>query len=93
VDLAGVATTSSAAAEAVIVFVKTLAEVRAHAGPVVAAAKKDRVAWLVYPKAGKLHTDLNRDIVWRHMLTKGVQAVRQVAIDSVWSAMRFRPKK
>jgi hypothetical protein len=27
------------------------------------------------------------------MLKKGVQAVRQVAIDEVWSALRFRPRK
>jgi hypothetical protein len=31
-------------------------------------AKEDRIAWLAYPKAGKLDTDLNRDILWRHML-------------------------
>lgn len=44
-------------------------------------------------KAGQLDTDLNRDILWRHMLKKGVQGVSQVAIDATWSAMRFRPKK
>ena len=48
-------------------------------------------AWIAYPKAGKLDSDLNRDILWRHLLKKGVQAVRQVALDNVWSAMRFRP--
>jgi hypothetical protein len=92
VDLAGVAG-GSAKAEAVIVFVKTLAEVASRAGPAVDAAKEDRIAWLAYPKAGKLDTDLNRDILWRHMLGKGIQGVRQVALDEVWSAMRFRPKK
>jgi hypothetical protein len=93
VDLSDVAVTSSASADAVIVFAKTLAEVDAKAGPVVSAGKEDRIAWLAYPKAGKLDTDLNRDIVWKHMLKKGVQAVRQVAIDEVWSALRFRPAK
>jgi hypothetical protein len=92
VDLAGVAA-GSAKAEAVIVFVKTLAEVASRAGPAIDAAKEDRIAWLAYPKAGKLDTDLNRDILWRHMLGKGIQGVRQVALDEVWSAMRFRPKK
>ena len=92
VDLAGLAT-GSANAEAVIVFVKTLAEVASRAGPAVDAAKEDRVAWLAYPKAGKLDTDLNRDILWWHMLGKGIQGVRQIALDEVWSAMRFRPKK
>jgi len=93
VNLAGVAATGSAKAGAVIVFVKTLAEVASRAGPAVDAAKEDRIAWLAYPKAGKLDTDLNRDILWRHMLAKGIQGVRQVALDEVWSAMRFRPKK
>lgn len=92
VNLAGVAT-GSARAEAVIVFVKTLAEVASRAGPAIDAAKEDRIAWLAYPKAGKLDTDLNRDILWRHMLGKGIQGVRQVALDELWSAMRFRPKK
>jgi hypothetical protein len=31
--------------------------------------------------------------LWKHMLKKGVQAVRQVAIDDVWSALRFRSRK
>jgi len=53
VDLSDVAVTSSANADAVIVFAKTLAD----------------------------------------MLKQGVQAVRQVAIDEVWSALRFRPAK
>ena len=92
VDLEGVATTSSSTAESVIVFVRTLADVEKTAGPLVAAAREDRIAWLAYPKAGQLDTDLNRDILWRHMLKKGVSGVRQVAIDDVWSAMRFRPK-
>ena len=63
------------------------------AGVAVEAASEDRIAWIAYPKAGKLDTDLNRDILWRHLLSKGIQGVRQVALDEVWSAMRFRPKK
>lgn len=93
VDLAGLEMTSSAKADAVIVFARTLTEVDAKAGPAVEAARKDRIAWIAYPKAGQLDTDLNRDILWKHLLKKGVQAVRQVAIDEVWSALRFRPKK
>ena len=93
VDLSGVAITSSARAEGVIVFVRTLADVEANAGPVLDAAKSDRIAWLVYPKAGQLDTDLNRDILSQHMLKKGLQGVRQIAINRVWSAMRFRPKR
>jgi hypothetical protein len=93
VDLGTVATTRSAHADAVIVFARTRAQVDTKAGPAVKAAKQDRIAWVAYPKAGQLDTDLNRDILWKHLLKKGVHAVRQVAIDEVWSALRFRPKK
>jgi hypothetical protein len=93
VDLSRLAITTSAKAEAIIAFVTTLADVKANAGPVIDAAKEDRIAWLAYPKAGQLGTDLNRDVLWQHLSKKGVQGVRQVAIDDVWSAMRFRPKR
>jgi len=93
VDLGDVKVGSPPTTEGVIVFVKRLAEVDATCAPAIEAAKKDRIAWILYPKAGKLGTDLNRDILWKHLLTKGIQGVRQIAIDDVWSAMRFRPKK
>jgi hypothetical protein len=57
----------------------------------VEVAKLDGLAWIAYPKAGKLGTDLNRDILWKHMLEKGIEAVRQVSVDETWSAIRFRP--
>ncbi|MCY1016136.1 hypothetical protein [Pyxidicoccus sp. MSG2] len=93
VDLDDVVTTTSAKAEGLLVFVKNLAEVDAKCAPLIEAAKADRIAWAAYPKAGQLDTDLNRDILWRHLEKQGIQGVRQVALDSVWSAMRFRPGK
>src|SRR5688572_27284692 len=87
VRLAGVAASSAANADGVIVFARSLADLAAKAAPVVGAAKEDRIAWVVYPKGGQLGTDLNRDILWKHMVSKGIQAVRQIAIDGVWSAM------
>ena len=93
VELPGLTLTTADDADGIIVFVKELAEVEAVCEPVVEAAKADRIAWMVYPKAGQLGTDLNRDILWRHMQPKGVQGVRQIAIDEVWSAMRFRGKE
>lgn len=91
VDLGDVATTTSANADAVLVFVKKLAEVDAKCAPMVEAAKLDRIAWVAYPKAGQLDTDLNRDILWKRLLKEDIQGVRQIALDDVWSAMRFRP--
>src|SRR5690349_18211703 len=77
--------------EAVLVFAKDVAELEAHGGPALEAAKADVLAWIAYPKAGQLETDLNRDILWKHLEGRGVQPVRQVALDDVWSALRFRP--
>ena len=93
VDLDDVTTTTSAKAEALLIFVKTLAEVDAKCAPLIEAAKEDRIAWAAYPKAGQLDTDLNRDILWKHLLKQDIQGIRQISIDSVWSAIRFRPGK
>lgn len=93
VDLDDVAITTSTKAEAILVFVKTLDEVDDLCAPVVEAARADRLAWIAYPKAGQLGTDLNRDVLWQYMRKQRIQGVRQVAIDAVWSAMRFRPRK
>ena len=92
VMLTGVKTTISGG-DGVLLFVTTRAEMDRNAGPLVDMAKQEGLAWLAYPKAGQLCTDLNRDIVWKHMLARRVQAVRQIAIDEVWSALRFRPAK
>jgi hypothetical protein len=79
------------AADVVVAFVRTRAELDTHAGPALEAARQDKLAWIAYPKAGKLGTDLNRDILREALADRGVQPVRQVAIDDVWSALRFRP--
>ncbi len=91
VDLGDVDVTSLASAKDVLVFVTTAADLGRLAGPMIEAARADRLAWAAYPKAGQLGTDLNRDSLARALEKQGVQPVRQVALDEVWSAMRFRP--
>lgn len=93
VVLDGIPVTASAKADGVITFIKTIADIEKQCAAVIEAAQQDRLAWIVYPKAGQLGTDLNRDILWKYMLKKEIQGVRQIAIDDVWSAMRFRPGK
>ena len=78
-------------ADAVLAFVRTRADLDTVAAPAIEAALGDRLAWIAYPKAGKLGTDLNRDILREALEAKGVQPVRQIAVDEVWSALRFRP--
>ena len=60
-------------------------------GPVIDAARADRLAWIGYPKGGQLGTDLNRDRLVQALSGQGIQPVRQVSVDATWSALRFRP--
>lgn len=83
--------TSMESRDGVLAFAKNLRELDATCGAVIQAAKEDRVAWVAYPKAGQPETDINRDILWRYLEKRGIRGVRQIAIDSVWSALRFRP--
>ena len=83
-----VGTTTDAA---LLVFVKARAELDAHRGAIVAAASVDRLTWVAYPKGGQLHTDLKRDSLAATLAESGIRAVRQVSLDEVWSALRFRP--
>jgi hypothetical protein len=77
-------------ADAVIVFVTRKNDLDS-AGQAVAAARADRLAWIGYPKGGQLGTDLNRDRLVAALADQGVQPVRQISINDVWSALRFRP--
>jgi hypothetical protein len=79
------------AADAVVAFARNKAELDTVAAPAIEAARQDKLAWIAYPKAGKLGTDLNRDVLAALLTARGVQPVRQVAIDDTWSALRFRP--
>ncbi|MFD7534732.1 hypothetical protein [Streptomyces sp. NPDC059819] len=78
-------------ADAIVAFVRNRTDLDAFATPAIEAAKDDRLAWIAYPKAGQLGTDLNRDSLKAVLAGRGVQPVRQISIDEVWSALRFRP--
>ena len=48
--------------------------------------------WITYPKkTSGVESDLSREEVWDAMAATGWRPVAQVAIDEVWSALRFRP--
>jgi hypothetical protein len=82
------------AGTAVLAFVRMQADLEGpDAQTAIAAAREDRLAWIAYPKAGALGTDLNRDRLAAAVTALGAQPVRQVAIDGTWSALRFRPAR
>jgi hypothetical protein len=77
--------------DVVIVYCTTGADLERLSGPLLAAARRDALTWIAYPKAGQLGTDLNRDRLAALVQSHGVRPVRQIAIDEVWSALRLRP--
>ena len=73
------------------VFVADLPALRAAIGTL-RNVKPDGLLWVCYPKGGRRSgTDLNRDILWAELDSHGLTGVTLVAIDEIWSAMRFRP--
>ena len=88
----GVPLTKRAAGAAVLAFAIDSKALRVGAATAIDAAKEDRLSWIAYPKAGQLGTDLDRDRLARLVEPFGLEPVRLVSIDSIWSAMRFRPK-
>lgn len=50
--------------------------------------------WFVYPKkTGSIPTDITRDHGWEPVNQTGFAGVRQVAIDTTWSALGFREER
>jgi hypothetical protein len=77
--------------DAILLFARDSKSLKAQGTTVVEAARRDKLAWIAYPKAGNLGTDLNRDKLSGLMKPLGIQPVRLVSLDETWSAMRFRP--
>jgi len=82
---------AEAGGEAVLVFVRDSSDLAERRSAFVDAARRDALAWVAYPKAGQLGTDLERDSLAESLEGSGIRPVRQISIDEVWSALRFRP--
>ena len=90
-DLA-VSTRAGGQSDAVLLFVNSLAETAKLAPKAIKTVRSDGLLWIAYAKGtSKVKTDVNRDRLWEAMQPTGWQPVRQIAIDEVWSALRFRP--
>lgn len=58
---------------------------------VLPAVSEDCKLWVAYPKStSKIASDLNRECSWKMLSDSDYESVRQVAIDHVWTAMRFK---
>jgi hypothetical protein len=74
------------------VFATRLSEISRIAQKLSKHAAPNALVWISYPKkTSKTSGDLSRDIIREAMNVTGWRAVSIVAIDEVWSALRFRP--
>jgi hypothetical protein len=74
------------------VFVTRLSEINGFAQRLPKHAAPNALVWISYPKkTSKLKGNLSRDVIRKAMSGAGWRAVSIVAIDEVWSALRFRP--
>lgn len=78
--------------DAVLVFVRSKAEIDAYAPAAAGAIRFDGLLWFAYPKrTAKIPTDIHRDVGWDALDGLGFMGIAQVAVDDTWSATRFRP--
>ena len=92
-----VSSEASVNAEAVILFVNSLAEAKDLVPSAIKAVKPDGLMWIAYPKGtsgtSKVKADVNRDSLWEVVKATGWRAVRLIALDDTWSVMRCRPEE
>jgi hypothetical protein len=75
-----------------VVFVKNCSDIKTENLNIINLLEEDAVFWYAYPKktSKKYTSDITRDNGWQPLGVAGFEAVRQVAIDEDWSALRFR---
>jgi len=74
------------------VFVTRLSETSRFVRRLSKHAAQNALVWISYPKkTSKVKGTLSRDVIREAMSAAGWRAVSIVAIDRVWSALRFRP--
>lgn len=74
------------------VFATRLSELSRIARRLSKHAAPNALVWISYPKkTSRTGGDLSRDLIREAMSVSGWRTVSIVAIDEVWSALRFRP--
>ena len=76
------------------VFATRLSEISRFTGRLSKHAAPNALVWISYPKkTSKLKGNLSRDVIREAMNGAGWRAVSIIAIDEVWSSLRFRPAR
>jgi predicted SnoaL-like aldol condensation-catalyzing enzyme len=75
-------------------FAAKRSEIEKFRERVLESAAPGALVWISYPKkTSGMDSDLSREEVWAAMEGTGWRPVTQIAIDEVWSALRFRPNE
>src|SRR5262245_59092807 len=88
-DIAATAA-AAGAADAVLAFAMNGTELRSRFTVLAEVAGRGGLAWVAYPKARQLGTDLNRGVIRDLAPSAGMEPVRQVSLDDTWSALRLK---
>ena len=93
-DGVGVSESLGSAHEFVQFFARKKSEITKSAKKLLQSAAPGALVWITYPKKiSGVESDLGREEVWAAMEGTGWRPVSQIAIDDVWSALRFRPNQ
>ncbi|HTU52006.1 MAG TPA: hypothetical protein VMF56_15550 [Acidobacteriaceae bacterium] len=91
-DKVEIATKPGGTYEFIQFFATRMAEIKKSASGLLQCAAPGAVFWITYPKkTSGIDSDLSRDLLAAAMMDKGWRPVSIVALDDVWSALRFRP--
>ncbi len=74
-----------------LVFAVSQNQLLAILNEVVPFLHEDAKLWIAYPKAAsKIASDLCRDVNWFFISNYGFEGVNAIALDNVWTAVRFK---
>lgn len=75
-----------------LVFAVSQQQLKSILSDVIPFLQEDVKLWIAYPKlASKIASDLSRDASWDFIFSDhGFEGVRSIALDNVWTALRFR---
>ncbi len=77
--------------DVVLLFASGAADLERLAPRTIAAVRAGGRLWIAYPKEGSgVPTDLAGGAGWETMAAAGMEPAAEVALDQVWTALRFR---
>lgn len=88
-----IVTNTKAPVDLILQFAKSQADLEKISKELadIQAQNEETILWIAFPKiASKTATDLTRDKGWQEIYDLGYKGVSNIAIDSTWSALRFK---